>query len=284
MQVLRYNAGWADKFSGESFPQNDGFLKIVRNEPFGVTAGIIPWNIPLPSVVMKLAPAVATGNCIILKPSEKTPFAALAFGALIKEAGFPPGVVQMLSGGGSTGALLASHMKIRKVSFTGSVLTGKKVQEMAIRSNMKRVTLELGGKSPAVIFDDADLENAVKWAVDTITLNTGQACVASSRVYVQEGIYDEFLKRYKLAMEKQVKTTGDPNQAQTLLGPLVDELQFKRVTGFIERGKNGQGNILTGGKQIGDKVFPNALSLGNEGISLTSFKRVTSSNQPSSQM
>ena len=219
-----------------------------------MTAGIIPWNIPLPSVAMKLSPAVATGNCIILKPSEKTPFSALALGALIKEAGFPPGVVQVLSGGGSTGGLLASHMRIRKVSFTGSVLTGKKVQEMAIRSNMKRVTLELGGKSPAVVFDDCDLDNAVKWAKDSIVLNTGQACVAASRVYVQDGIYDEFLKKYKLAMEEMTKAIGDPDAKESGLGPLVDELQFKRVSGFIERGKNGQGNILTGGKQIGDKV------------------------------
>ncbi|KAK2763931.1 hypothetical protein FQN54_009550 [Arachnomyces sp. PD_36] len=254
-EVIRYNAGWVDKFAGESFPQEDGFLKIVRNEPFGVTAGIIPWNIPLPSAVMKLAPAVGTGNVIILKPSEKTPFAALALGALIKEAGFPPGVVQVLSGGGSTGALLAKHMKIRKVSFTGSVITGRKVQEMAIKSNMKRVTLELGGKSPAVIFDDANLDNAVKWAADSMTMNTGQACVAPSRVYVQEGVYDKFLEKYKLAMEEKKKIIGDPTAKGTLVGPLVDQIQFDRVQGFIERGKKGEGKLLTGGNRIGDKGY-----------------------------
>jgi len=149
-ETLRYNAGWADKFAGESYPQEDGFLKIVRNEPLGVTAGIVPWNAPIGNVGLKAGPALATGNCFILKPSEKTPFAALALLPLIKEAGFPPGVFQVLTGDGSTGALLASHMRVRKVSFTGSIPTGKKIQEMAAKSNLKRVTLELGGKSPAV--------------------------------------------------------------------------------------------------------------------------------------
>ncbi|KAK5242107.1 hypothetical protein LTR16_008766, partial [Cryomyces antarcticus] len=169
VETFKYNAGWIDKFAGESFPQEDGFLKIVRNEPLGVVCGIVPWNGPLGSVGLKAAPALATGNCFIIKPSEKTPFASLALGPLIKEAGFPPGVLQVLSGDGSTGALLASHMRIRKVSFTGSISTGKKIQEMAARSNLKRVTLELGGKSPAVIFDDANLENAITWTANAIT-------------------------------------------------------------------------------------------------------------------
>lgn len=152
-ETFRYNAGWIDKFAGESYPQDEGFMKIVRNEPLGVTAGIIPWNGPIGNVGLKAGPALATGNCFILKPSEKTPFAALALQPLIEEAGFPPGVFQVLSGDGSTGALLASHMRIRKVSFTGSIPTGKKIQEMAAKSNLKRVTLELGGKSPAVGMD-----------------------------------------------------------------------------------------------------------------------------------
>ena len=143
-ETLRYNAGWTDKFAGEAYPQEDGFMKIVRNEPLGVVAGIIPWNGPIGNVGLKAGPALATGNCFILKPSEKTPFAALALLPLIKEAGFPPGVFQILSGDGSTGALLASHMRVRKVSFTGSIPTGKKIQEMAAKSNLKRVTLELG--------------------------------------------------------------------------------------------------------------------------------------------
>jgi aldehyde dehydrogenase (NAD+) len=160
----------------------------------------------------------------------------------------------VLSGDGSTGALLASHMRVRKVSFTGSVATGKKIQEMAARSNLKRVTLELGGKSPAVVFDDCNLENAVTWTVNAIAANTGQVCFAATRVYVQEGIYDEFIKRYKAAMQERIKTIGDPDEEATMMGPLVDKAQFERVSGFIERGQKGQGKLLTGGGRIGDKV------------------------------
>ncbi|TRX87801.1 hypothetical protein FHL15_011309 [Xylaria flabelliformis] len=253
-EAYRYFAGWCDKFAGESYPQDDGFLKIVRNEPLGVTAGIVPWNGPTATAALKSAPALATGNCFILKPSEKTPFGALAFGSLIKEAGFPPGVFQVLSGDGSTGALLASHMKVRKISFTGSTATGRKIQEMAAKSNLKRITLELGGKSPAVVFDDANLENAIFWCVNAICGNTGQICFAASRVYVQEGIYDKFLEGYKKAMEERAKTIGDPDAAETLMGPIVDKLQFDRVSGFLERGRN-QGTLLIGGSRVGDQGY-----------------------------
>ncbi|KAL4808010.1 aldehyde dehydrogenase domain-containing protein [Aspergillus unguis] len=253
-EAFLYNAGWIDKFGGESFPQQDGFLKITRHEPLGVTAGIVPWNGPLGTIGLKAAPALATGNTFILKPSEKTPFAALALGPLIKEAGFPPGVFQVLSGDGSTGALLASHMRVRKVSFTGSIATGKRIQKMAAESNLKRVTLELGGKSPAVVFDDCNLDNAVTWCVNAITVNTGQVCFAASRVYVQEGIFDEFTKRYKAALEERAKAAGDPEQASTLMGPLVDKAQFQRVSGFLERGAQSH-SVLTGGKSMGDKGF-----------------------------
>ncbi|PGH26438.1 hypothetical protein AJ80_01936 [Polytolypa hystricis UAMH7299] len=255
-EAFRYNAGWIDKFNGEAVPQNDdGFLKIVRNEPLGVTAGIAPWNGPIGTIGLKAGPALATGNCFILKPSEKTPFASLALGHLIKEAGFPPGVFQVVSGDGSTGALLSKHMRVRKISFTGSIATGKKIQEMAARSNLKRVTLELGGKSPAVIFDDCDLENAVKWASQALTANTGQVCFAATRVYVQEGIYDSFIQKYKETIQQHTKAVGDPDAKDTVFGPLVDEDQFNRVSGFIERGQKGQGKLLVGGQRIGDKGF-----------------------------
>lgn len=255
-KTFRYYAGWIDKFAGETFPQEDGLLKLVRNEPLGVVAGIVPWNGPIGSIGMKAAPALATGNCFILKPSEKTPLASLALGALIKQAGFPPGVFQILSGDGSTGALLASHMRIRKVSFTGSIATGKKIQELAAKSNLKRVTLELGGKSPVVIFDDCDLKIALEWAVRSITANTGQICFAGSRLYVQDGIYEKFLLRYKIAIEERATVVGDPDDPKSELGPLIDETQLDRVSGFIERGKNGQGTLLTGGNRIGNKVWP----------------------------
>lgn len=251
-ESFKYFAGLVNKYPGESYPQDDGFLKIVRNEPLGVTAGIAAWNGPMVVACSKAAPALASGNCFILKPSEKTPFAALALGALIKEAGFPPGVFQVLSGDGSTGALLAAHMKIRKVSFTGSVLTGKRIQEAAAKSNLKRVTLELGGKSPAVVFDDAHLENAIKWTVQGITGNTGQICVAASRVYVQESIFDKFVEAYKMAFQGATKMVGDPEAQTTGIGPLVDEIQFKRVTGFIER--SDKSSLVAGGKRIGKEV------------------------------
>lgn len=239
---------------GESWPAEDGFMKIVRIEPLGVTCGICPWNGPVGTVGLKAAPSLAAGNCFILKPSEKTPFGSLALGALAKEAGFPPGVFQVLSGDGSTGGLLASHMRVRKVSFTGSIATGKKVQEMAAKSNLKRVTLELGGKSPAVIFDDCNLENAVTWTSNAITANTGQVCFAASRVYVQEGIYDQFITKYKEAMQQKKTLVGDPDEKDTSIGPLIDASQFDRVTGFIKRGQEGQGKLLVGGQRIGEKV------------------------------
>ncbi|KAJ5670848.1 uncharacterized protein N7477_006211 [Penicillium maclennaniae] len=253
-EAFRYNAGWIDKFAGEAYPQENGFMRITRHEPLGVTAGIVPWNGPLGTVGLKAAPALATGNCFILKPSEKTPFAALALGGLIQEAGFPPGVFQVLSGAGQTGALLASHQRIRKVSFTGSISTGKLIQKMAAESNLKRVTLELGGKSPAVVFNDCNLDNAITWCVNAITANTGQVCFAASRVYVQEGILEEFTNRYKAALEERAKAISDPDDNTTLMGPLVDEAQFQRVTGFIERGVlSHQGTLLTGGKRVGEK-------------------------------
>ncbi|KXH41283.1 aldehyde dehydrogenase [Colletotrichum salicis] len=229
--------------------------KIVRNEPIGVCCGIIPRNGPVGIIGMKAGPALAMGNCFILKPSEKTPLAALAFGTLIEQAGFPPGVFQIVSGDGSTGALLASHMKVRKISFTGSTNTGRKIQEMAAKSNMKRVTLELGGKSPAVVFKDCNLENAITWCANAITANTGQVCVAASRVYVEAPIYDEFLAGYKKAMEEKIKGVGDPDAEGTTIGPLVDKAQFERVQGFIERGQQGQGTLLVGGGRVGEKGY-----------------------------
>jgi aldehyde dehydrogenase (NAD+) len=148
-------------------------------------------------------------------------------------------------------------MKVRKVSFTGSTATGRRIQEMAAKSNLKRVTLELGGKSPAVVFDDADLDNAVQWCANAITANTGQVCFAASRVYVQEGIYDKFVAAYKAEMGRRAQTAGDPDAKGTIIGPLVDKSQFDRVMGFLERGKT-QGNVLVGGGRIGSEVGDNS--------------------------
>jgi len=254
-EALRYFAGWTDKLSGETFPDEDGFFKIVRQEPLGVTCGIIAWNAPIAGFCTKAGPALATGNCFILKLSEKTPFAGLAMGSLIKAAGFPAGVLQVLSGDGSTGAVISSHKRIRKVSFTGSTLTGKKIQEAAARSNLKRVTLELGGKSPALVFDDANIENAVTWCVGAVTMNTGQACFAATRVYVQSGVHTAFVARYKAMIEEKTQLVGNPDDPKTFIGPVVDKSQFDRVMGFIQRGKN-QGKLLVGGNRLEDKARP----------------------------
>lgn len=205
-------------------------------------------------MALKAAPALATGNCIIIKPSEKTPFATLALGALIQASGFPPGVFQILSGDGSTGALLSAHMRVQKISFTGSVPTGKKIQEFAANSNLKRVTLELGGKSPAVVFDDCDLENTVQCCAEALVSNSGQVCFAATRLYVQEGVYERFVEAYTKAIEEKGRGLGDPDNDATRLGPLCDSTQFDRVSGFIERAQADEGTLITGGRRIGDKV------------------------------
>lgn len=204
---------------------------------------------------LKAAPALATGNTFILKPSEKTPLAASALGKLVVEAGFPPGVFQVLPGDGSTGALLASHMDVAKVSFTGSIPTGKLIQQLAAKSNLKRVTLELGGKSPACVFEDAKLDNAVKWCVNGLTANTGQICFASTRVYVQESIFDKFLEKYLLALQEKSKALGDPSDEKVEIGPVVDKMQFDKIMGILDDAKREeQGTLLLGGTRHGDKV------------------------------
>lgn len=162
VDTFRYYAGWCDKIAGETFAEEEGTWRVVRYEPLGVCAGVGAWNASLSTFAWKAAPALAAGNTVVYKPSEKSPLGVLALGALVKEAGFPPGVVQILAGAGETGALLAGHGGVAKISFTGSAATGRRIQDAANRSNMKRVTLELGGKSPAIVFEDANLENAVQ--------------------------------------------------------------------------------------------------------------------------
>ncbi|KAF5636954.1 aldehyde dehydrogenase [Fusarium sp. NRRL 25303] len=222
---------------------------------FRYYAGIIPWNGPLASVGLKAAPALATGNVFILKPSEKTPFMAAELGKLVLEAGFPPGVFQVLTGDGSTGAALASHMRVAKVSFTGSIPTGKMVQVLAAQSNLKRVTLELGGKSPAVVFDDANLENAVKWAVNALVTNSGQICFAATRVFVQSKIYDKFVAAYVERLKAKKEVLGDPEAPGTEIGPVVDKAQYDRIMGIISSAQeNNDGKVLTGGRPVGEKA------------------------------
>jgi aldehyde dehydrogenase (NAD+)/retinal dehydrogenase len=226
-------------------------VKLVRHEPLGVCAAINPFNAPVATLFLKAAPALATGNVIIVKPSEKTPLGSLAVASLFEKAGFPPGVIQILTGPGSTGALLAEHMRIRKVSFTGSIATGKKIQVAAARSNLKRVTLELGGKSPAIVFEDANIENALTWTINAILTRSGQLCVAASRVYIQKSIAHQFIQEYKKRMEAAAKDLGDPQDPGVRLGPMVDQSQLERVKKMVERGKS-EAELVVGGFQHGE--------------------------------
>lgn len=229
-------------------------VKLVRHEPLGVCTAINPYNAPVAAFMLKAAPALATGNVLIVKPSEKTPLGSLAVAALFEKAGFPPGVVQVVTGPGSTGSLLAHHMRVRKVSFTGSVATGKKIQEASARSNLKRVTLELGGKSPAMIFEDANLDNALTWTVNAILARSGQVCIAASRVYVQKSIAKDFIDKYVAKMKDAAAEIGDPQDPNVRLGPLIDQGQFERVKGMIERAKtNSDAELVVGGAQHGDQ-------------------------------
>ncbi|KAK4495839.1 hypothetical protein PRZ48_013107 [Zasmidium cellare] len=248
---ILYFSGWTDKQKGDFFPADDGFTKIVTHEPLGVCAAVNPFNAPVPTMILKVIPALATGNVIIVKPSEKTPLGSLAIAPLFEKAGFPKGVVQVVTGAGDVGALLASHMRIRKISFTGSIPTGKKIQEAAAKSNLKRVTLELGGKSPAVIFEDANLDNALTWTVNAILARSGQVCVAATRVYIHSSIAKTFIDKYVEKMKAATSDIGDPQDSSVKIGPLVDEGQFERVRGMIERGKK-EAELVVGGVQHGD--------------------------------
>jgi len=251
----RYYAGFADKIGGEMFPEDgDGLYKLIRYEPLGVCAGISAWNGTQVFVYWKIAPALAAGNTCIFKTSEKSPLGALALGRMVIDAGFPPGVVNFISGGRDTGHLLASHMDIDKISFTGSAAAGRKVQEAAAKSNLKRVTLELGGKSPRLVFDDADLETAVVQASQGFLLNSGQICAASSRTFVQEGIAGKFTEALKAHFEALSGAMGDPMSESTYLGPLADQAQFDRVMDFLEAGKH-DAKTLTGGGRHGNKGY-----------------------------
>lgn len=197
---------------------------------------------------------MAAGNTVIFKASEKAPLAVLLLAPLFKEAGFPDGVVNIISGAGQTGELLARHMQIRMISFTGSPGVGRKILVAAAESNLKKVTLELGGKSPALVFGDADLAKTIPLVAQAILVLTGQACVCAARVLVQEEIYEEVVAGVKAFFEKAKGMIGDPMKKKTMVGPLVDKAQFERVMEFIERGK-GEAELIFGGERIGSEGF-----------------------------
>jgi aldehyde dehydrogenase (NAD+) len=250
----RYYAGWADKVQGKTIPINGDYFCYTRLEPVGVVGQIIPWNFPLLMQAWKLGPALATGNTIVMKPAEQTPLSALRVGELIIEAGFPEGVVNILPGYGPTaGAAIANHMDVDKVAFTGSTEVGKLIMEAAARTNLKRVTLELGGKSPNIIFADAEMEKAVEGAHFALFFNQGQCCCAGSRTYVEEKCYDEFVERSVARAKK--RTVGDPFDAKTEQGPQVDNDQFDKVMSYVEAGKQDGARLMCGGERVGDRGY-----------------------------
>jgi len=252
--TLRYYAGWADKVHGKVIDTSADRFNYVKYEPIGVCGQIIPWNFPLLMFAWKIGPALATGNTIVLKTAEQTPLSALVACKFIKEAGFPPGVLNVISGFGKVaGQAISSHMDIDKVAFTGSTAVGRQIMKSAADSNLKKVTLELGGKSPNIVFDDANLDEAVMWANFGIFFNHGQTCCAGSRIYVQEGIYDKFVAQFKERITKNV--VGDPFDEKTFQGPQVSQLQFDRIMGYIEHGKQEGARIECGGGRLGNKGY-----------------------------
>ncbi|XP_015112061.1 aldehyde dehydrogenase, mitochondrial [Diachasma alloeum] len=251
--VLRYFAGWADKNHGKVIPMDGNFMAYTRHEPVGVCGQIIPWNFPLLMMAWKIAPALATGNTIILKPAEQTPLTALYLAQLAKEAGFPPGVLNVVPGFGQAGAAIVAHNDVDKVAFTGSTEVGKLVKQGAAMSNLKRTSLELGGKSPNIIFKDANLDYAVETAHFGLFFNMGQCCCAGSRTFVEDDIYDEFVEKSVKRAEKRM--VGNPFDLNIEHGPQVDEEQMNKILSMIESGKSQGAKLETGGTRIGDKGY-----------------------------
>jgi aldehyde dehydrogenase (NAD+) len=251
---IKYYAGWADKIHGQVIDTSPAKLAYTIREPVGVCGQIIPWNYPLAMAAWKLGPAIAAGNTVVLKSAEQTPLSILVFATLVKEAGFPPGVINIINGHGKVaGAAMAQHSGIDKIAFTGSTGTGREIMKMA-SGTLKNITMECGGKSPLVVFDDCDLEQAVRWSHVGIMSNQGQICTATSRILVQESIMDKFIEAFK----KQIETTskvGDPFKDETFQGPQVTKTQFDRVLGYIESGKSEGATLTMGGsayKNIGE--------------------------------
>merc|ERR1719235_2467470 len=261
IECYRYYAGWADKQGGKGINtnQNTGStFCYTTHEPIGVCGMIIPWNFPLLMQAWKLGPALAMGCTCVMKLSEKTPLSGMMMCHLIKEAGFPPGVVNVINGPGATGDMIARHMDVSKVAFTGSSAVGHKIVVAAGESNLKKVTLELGGKSPLIICKDADLEQAATSAHLGLFINMGQCCCASSRIYIHEDVHDAFVEKV-MDHAKKLRTMGDDKSETTVpicdLGPQVDKIQFDKILGYIESGKKEGATVALGGKRQGDKGY-----------------------------
>ncbi|VTT98044.1 betaine-aldehyde dehydrogenase : Aldehyde dehydrogenase (Acceptor) OS=Trichodesmium erythraeum (strain IMS101) GN=Tery_2599 PE=3 SV=1: Aldedh [Gemmataceae bacterium] len=250
----RYYAGWADKYFGQTLPIDGPYFAYTRHEPVGVVGQIIPWNFPLLMQAWKWGPALACGNTIVLKPAEQTPLSALRVAQLAQEVGFPDGVINVVPGFGPTaGAALSGHMDVDKIAFTGETGTGRIVMTAAAQSNLKRVSLELGGKSPNIVFADADLDAAVEGAYFGLFFNQGQCCCAGSRLFVQESVYDEFVA--KVAAKAKGRKVGDPFDPANEQGPQVSQEQMDRVLGYVAAGQQDGARMVVGGGRVGDSGY-----------------------------
>ncbi|QDT63262.1 aldehyde dehydrogenase family protein [Calycomorphotria hydatis] len=253
IDCYRYYAGWADKIVGQTNPIRGDYFSYTQRQPLGVAGQIIPWNFPLLMVAWKWAPALAAGCTIVMKPAEQTPLSVLRLVELAQEAGIPDGVINIVPGYGPTaGAAVVEHPEIDKVAFTGSTEIGKLIMREASKT-LKRVTLELGGKSPNIVFADADLDQAAEGAFVGLFLNQGQCCVAGSRLFVEESIHDKLVD--KLISMSAGRKLGDPFDPSTEQGPQIDQTQFDKILGYIESGKSEGATCVTGGSRFGDKGY-----------------------------
>jgi aldehyde dehydrogenase (NAD+) len=253
VEALRYYGGYADKIYGHTIPVRGNFLTYTRREPVGVAGQIIPWNFPIVGAVWKWAPALAAGCTVVLKPAEQTPLTALRLARIAQEAGIPDGVINVVPGDGpTTGAAIVRHPGVDKIAFTGSVETGQIIMREAA-STLKRVTLELGGKSPNIVFADCDLDLAAEQAHLAMYWNQGQVCAAGSRLFVEDKVHDLILD--KLAARNRSFRVGDPFDPATDQGPQVDRTQLDRVLGYIDRGRSEGATCVTGGGRLGSKGY-----------------------------
>lgn len=253
VNVLRYYAGYADKIHGSTIPIRGNYLCYTRKEPVGVAGQIIPWNFPMLMTAWKWGPALAAGCTVVMKPAEQTPLTCLRMGQLAKEAGFPDGVINIVPGFGPTaGGAIVKHPGIDKVAFTGEHRTAQIITRESA-DTLKRLTFELGGKSPNVVFADADLDAAVKGAYVGLYLNQGQCCCAGSRVFVEKSIHGEFVQRLKEMTAK--RRVGDPFDPKTEQGPQVDQAQFEKILSYIQKGKEQGADCVVGGQRVGDRGY-----------------------------
>lgn len=253
IDCLRYYAGWADKIHGDTIPIRGNYFCYTRREPVGVCGQIIPWNFPMLMAAWKWGPALAAGCTVVMKPAEQTPLTCLRMGELALEAGFPEGVINIVPGYGPTaGAALVKHPGVDKIAFTGEHRTAQIIMADAAQT-LKRLTFELGGKSPNVVFADADLDAAVAGAEFGLFFNQGQCCCAGSRVFVEESMHDRFVE--KIVERAKNRRLGDPFDQETTQGPQIDQAQFEKIMSYIEKGSEAGAKRLTGGSRFGDRGY-----------------------------